>query len=443
MTSLTPRPPTEPSRPPVKRLRRTRVDQLTTLWMILAVVLIGYSVGFHGRIPQEWWTSVHLVTLGVITNAILQWSWYFARALLRLPPDSRQAGVYQVARQVLFNVFLVGLVWAMWLSNWALTIVFAALIGLVIAWHAAALLGAGRGALGARFAIVVRYYGIASAFLFVGIIYAGFVLAAMFAPNAPEWLLEFRSVTTLAHSLLNGLGWVGLTIVGTVITLWPTMLRTRMVPGSEGKAKVALTVLVVAVVGTCVAATLGMLQLAGAAVLVYLGAIVFGVAGPMAQEARQKPPSGYPTWSAAAGFLWSLVGLAWIAVVLFQSPDADSARLGFRPVVALLGVGGILQILVGALTYLMPVVVGGGPRASRVGIAALEKHGGFRLTLRNGGLVLALGSSTIGSPALTGVWVLICLLSFVMDIERLAVAAKAQAKVKRRKPKVLEGQNVE
>jgi hypothetical protein len=37
----------------------------------------------------------------------------------------------------------------------------------------------------------------------------------------------------LAHAHLNVLGWVGLAVVGTQFTLWPTVLRTRMVPGVE------------------------------------------------------------------------------------------------------------------------------------------------------------------------------------------------------------------
>ena len=37
----------------------------------------------------------------------------------------------------------------------------------------------------------------------------------------------------LAHVHLNVLGWVGLAVVGTQFTLWPTVLRTRMVPGLE------------------------------------------------------------------------------------------------------------------------------------------------------------------------------------------------------------------
>jgi hypothetical protein len=37
----------------------------------------------------------------------------------------------------------------------------------------------------------------------------------------------------LAHVHLNVLGWVGLAVVGTEFTLWPTVLRARMVPGVE------------------------------------------------------------------------------------------------------------------------------------------------------------------------------------------------------------------
>jgi nitrite reductase (NO-forming) len=41
----------------------------------------------------------------------------------------------------------------------------------------------------------------------------------------------------LAHGHLNVLGWVGLTVLGTLFTLWPTALRTRMVAGVPAIAR--------------------------------------------------------------------------------------------------------------------------------------------------------------------------------------------------------------
>jgi hypothetical protein len=49
----------------------------------------------------------------------------------------------------------------------------------------------------------------------------------------------------LAHVHLNVLGWIGLAVVGTQFTLWPTVLRTRMMPGLDRAVGWSLPPLVV------------------------------------------------------------------------------------------------------------------------------------------------------------------------------------------------------
>ena len=73
------------------RPRVARTDRLTTVWLCLAVLAAGATTVFRTALPQPLWTTIHLVTLGVLTNGILQWSWYFARALLRLTPSAPAA----------------------------------------------------------------------------------------------------------------------------------------------------------------------------------------------------------------------------------------------------------------------------------------------------------------------------------------------------------------
>jgi len=53
--------------------------------------------------------------------------------------------------------------------------------------------------------------------------------------DAEDWI-EIHNAGT---NTVNLLGWMGLTIVGTLVTLWPTMLRTRTVsesPGTPGRS---------------------------------------------------------------------------------------------------------------------------------------------------------------------------------------------------------------
>ena len=62
------------------------------------------------------------------------------------------------------------------------------------------------------------------------------------------------------------LGWVFLPIMGTLVTLWPTMLRTRLEPGAERRARRALPVLVVGILVVTTAAASGLDRLGAAGV---------------------------------------------------------------------------------------------------------------------------------------------------------------------------------
>lgn len=413
--------------------RTTRVDRLTTLWMITAVFLIAYTMLFGGSLPQQWWTMVHVITLGVITNSILQWTWYFTRSLLRLPRENKHAGAEHALRQILFNVLLVALVAAMWFSSAVFTVIFAALIAVVIAWHALALILAARAALATRFIIVIRYYTAAALLLVVGAIYAGFVAVAMFDRNAPDWIVSSQSNLTLAHSLVNSLGWFGLTIAATLITLGPTMLRTRLNDEAVRRSIRALPYLVVSTLVLTVAVTFGLLKIAGLAAFVYAAVMAWAVGIPLIKTALVRAPSGYPTWNAAAGILWTALGLTLLGALLFNASSAEEARTSLRTVVAVLGVGGALQILTGALTYLMPVVIGGGPSALKVGIATLETLGGFRVALRNAGLLLVLLG---GEGVLVILGVALVVSSFLLDLFAFSLAGITQGRKKREMPTV-------
>lgn len=422
------------------RPRRTRVDRLTTAWMVVAVALLIYAKVFGETLSQEWWTTVHVVTLGVITNAILQWSWYFSRSLLRLPPTDKHSGAHQTARQVLFNVAVALLVAAMWIPSAAGAVVAAAAIGVIISWHVLALVLASKTALGARFAVIVRYYTAAGALLVVGVVYGALTIVPLISAAPPERLLTMQDGLTVAHSLVNGLGWIGLTVAGTLVTLGPTALRTLMDEGAVARAVQALPVLVIAVVGATLAATWELFWLAGVFVAVYTGVLIWGVGVPLLNAAKRKPLNEVATWSFAAGCVWSVLGLVWLSGALFTAGDAAVFRESSRLIVAVIGVGGILQILVGALSYLLPVVVGGGPAAVRVGIQTIEVGGGFRFASRNAALLVAVAIAA--SPGISGAmstFVAVVAASFALEIGVFAQAGLIQARSK----KTREGQRFE
>jgi nitrite reductase (NO-forming) len=403
---------------------------MTSAWLVAALVVMVVGLVARGALPQPLWTMIHVVTLGVLSNAILQWSWYFARALLHLPAGDRHAGRGAVLRSVAFNVSLVGLVAAMWTgSTWG-TVAGAGAIGAVIAWHGLAMVQAARTRLASRFAVVIRYYVAAAAFLVVGCVFAGFVTVAMFAQGAPAWLLAARDDVTLAHALVNVGGWVGLSMAGTLVTLGPTMLRTRMDPAAVTGAVRALPWLAGGIVVAATAACLGWMPGIALGLLIFAGALGVGIVVPLVRVALDKAPRTYATWTTTAGLAWVVVGLVAVAAGAFTAPDATALRTHDLSWLPILGAGGLAQVFIGALTYLMPVAIGGGPEASRVGMAVLETAWPLRVTVRNAALLLVTVSLAADS-GLGTLWWAVVLACFAADVVAFSLAGVKQARARR------------
>ena len=220
---------------------RQRTDTFTSIWMMIAVAMAIATLVAKSRMPQPLWTMIHLVTLGVLSNGIFQWSWFFARCLARLSADDPRARRHNTIRVLIFNAFFALLFVSMWLGWMVGTVIAATGIAAVAAWHGAEMLSVLRERLASRFVVVVRYYVCSASFFVLAALLASFVTVTMFSPSIPEAMVAMRDRLTLAHALSGVAGWVGLTIGGTVITLGPTILRTRMSPDAvSGGVRVLL-----------------------------------------------------------------------------------------------------------------------------------------------------------------------------------------------------------
>lgn len=343
---------------------------------LLALVVVALV---HPFVPAARWLLVHLLVLGAVSNAILIWSWHFAAALLRLPTESLRRG--QALRLVLFNAGALGVVGGTVTSARLPVVAGAAVVAGVAGWHATALLRRARAALPSRFGVTVRYYVAAGLALPVGAV-LGVLLGRPGLSDAGHGRV------VVAHEVVNLLGWVGLTVVGTLVTLWPTMLRTRVADGAESAARRALPVLVGGVAAAAAAALAGSLVLAAAGVLVVLAGVVT-VAVPHAEEVRRKAPVELPTASVLAGMLWLAGSLVALAVGLATAGDWATAGERAGALTAPLLAGFAAQVLIGALGYLVPVVLGGGPSVQRATSTLLGRAGWARLTAANAGLLLA------------------------------------------------------
>ncbi len=350
-----------------------RAGAVVFAWLA-ALVVVAVA---HRFLPLSGWLLVHLLGLGAAGNAILIWSRHFADALLRRPPDpARTADVLRIAG---FNAGAVAVVAGMLGRWWPVVLAGGVVVGVAALAHGATLLGQLRTALPARFGVTVRYYVAATACLAVG---AG--LGVAMANSSLPGDVHERFV--IAHAAVNLFGWVGLTVLGTLVTLWPTMLRTRMADGVEVAARRGLPALLAALALAAGGAAAGSPPLAGLGAVGYLGAAGF-VLRPHLDEIRRKRPNDFATLSVLAGVVWLFGSLSFGAVALAISPTSRAAVAAAGELTAPLLAGFLVQVLLGSLTYLAPVVMGGRAATLAAG-AELERGAPWRLTVANTGLLL-------------------------------------------------------
>lgn len=358
----------------IKRaLWHTRVQALVFIWFAAAalVALLRFD---------DWaWFLVHFLMLGAVSNALFIWSWHFTGAILRVPDQSDRAA--EVQRLALLNLGIAGTV--IGVRAEALPMIFAsvALVLAAVVLHGRALVVAAGRALPSPYAFTVRAYIAACALLVPGLLLGAWM----------ETLEEHDSLLpqlVLAHVSLNLLGWVGLPILGTIVTLWPTMLRTRIAPNAALLGRRALPLLVSGVVVTAVGFGSGLTALAAIGVAAYLGGYVRTLQ-PMFAVARVKRPASFSTWSAAAGILWLLsaviVLLAQIAALRTVERIHDSLTG-----VAFLALVGVVQVLIGCMSYLIPAMAAGGPAIVRLRNDVADAAMVARFALLNAGALLAL-----------------------------------------------------
>ncbi|WP_408015941.1 multicopper oxidase domain-containing protein [Rhodococcus chondri] len=374
--------------------------------------LVAVSIA-HRWIPQSGWLLVHLLGLGAASNAILIWSGHFSETLLKKPAgESRRA---DTARLVAFNIGAVVVVAGMVGNRWIPVLLGGCAVIGVAVWHGTTLLRRLRSALPSRFGHTVRYYVAAAGLLPIG---AGLGIAMANSGLSSD--LHERFV--LGHAGINIFGWVGLTVLGTLVTLWPTMLRTRMAQRVETAARRGLPALLVALVVGVGGAIAGLPEVAAAGTLGYLAAAGY-VLEPHLDEIRRKHPADFATLSVLAGVVWFLGTLAYLTVGLATASNPQDAVEVAGGATAALLAGFLVQVLLGALTYLIPVIIGG--RAAVQGaMAELERGAPWRLSVANAGLLLCVLPVPSLVRVTSSVLVLVAFASFLPLAVRAVVVAR-------------------
>lgn len=316
------------------------------------------------------WLTVHLFLLGAVTNAIITWSDHFISALLWARSQDRKRQMMIIS---LVNIGIIGILFSVSHHVQWMVIASATLILSVIAFYLRGIAKLVKKSLNKRFKGVIAFYQFAGLSVVVGIV-LGVIDASK--DDTDSW----QPRIALAHLHANLLGWVGLTIIGTLVTLWPTVLRTQMDPKAIGNAKWGLKFLLGGILGAILGALLSQPWLLAASIGIYLIGFFLALV-PAALLMRRRLPDRSSSWMLLTGAL-GLVALLiadLIVVLVFRSPEKILNSIEAHLV--LIFTLWLLPILLGALTYLLPVVLGRGPASNRQLESTLNRGWRWRLFL--------------------------------------------------------------
>lgn len=342
------------------------------LWIFIGLgLLIAGSLGA----PVVWWDIIHPFTIGALTTAIIVFSTHFTEALTRTAGgDYRgvgsRVGLVQLGL-ILLLIDRAGYDWGP-LADAASILIIAALT-----WHLWFVALRLRGSLSGSFAVTVPFYIAAAVFMIASV-----VLVILSGNGVGEY-----SLLVGAHSrgMIWGFAW--LTVIGTVITLLPTLSATAISPTARARCTRALIVHCVGLSLAMALYAVGLTRVAGVAQLLVVLAAVLVIQPVLATVMGRSPRLTTATVSVIAGLVWMLALCA---------GDAISAAVGAYPrtitlvlLPAFLGAG-LLQLVTGVLHHLLPILTGARPNST-------ERTGYARLLLINvGGLLTLLGATVAG-----------------------------------------------
>ncbi|SDQ79729.1 multicopper oxidase domain-containing protein [Thermostaphylospora chromogena] len=397
------------ARPPGPRAAwHLRANAVVLGWLGLAVA----AVAAGDALPAPRWLPIHVFLLGAVTSAILIWSEHFAVTLLHAPPSGgrRRAAVLACA-----NAGVAAVLYGATAGPWQVAAAGAAAVCGAVVWHVAAMLRMRRRALPGPFAHILPWYAVAGAMFVVGGALGGLLVA-----HAGSAALHER--LQAAHIHVNLFGWVGLTVLGTLFTLWPTVLRTRVSPLTRRCSRAAFGLVVPGLSAGAAALALGLRWIAVAGLAAYAAGVIFALA-PSAETVRRRRPHTPAGWMIAAGVVWFEVALvADLAIVASRPAERVADTLAI--LLPLVLVGFVAQTLLGSLTHLLPAILGGGPSRLKENAALLGRGWKARLVAVNAGVPLTV--SPVPDAVRAAGWVLV--LAPVAVFVVLAVAALARTR---------------
>jgi nitrite reductase (NO-forming) len=395
--------------------RRARRHLLVAGLVVAYLAAGGVMLALGDRVARGSWLALHLVLLGAATNAIVIWSEHFAAALLHTAATGERAAM---ARALALNLGILAVLGGVHAGRPTVAAAGGCLAGAVVLAHAVTLITRIGRALPARLGGIVWFYVAAAAALLAGM-GLGLLLAGGVAGSA-----DAHQAMRLAHVHLNLLGWVGLAVVGTQFTLWPTVLRTQLVPGVEQAVRWSLPAMVVGLA----AAAGGLASQRRVMALAGLAGYTVGLAValvPFVRTALRRPPRTAASCMLGAGVAWLAVAVVADLVALAASPQVVDLDRRVGRLVPAVAAGFALQTLTGALSYLLPVVFGRGAYGNRKLSGILELAWPLRVASVNLGVVLVLARPAGGWLSTTGWWLVGLGLGSFVPLAGLVLARSA------------------
>lgn len=367
-----------PQMRPHRRTTQIKRNAVVVAWIFTALVLLA------GKYAQLWpnldvWAPLHAALLGALGSAITIWSAHFADTLLHRPAWG--GALMLNGRLGLHSVGAALVITGVCINSQIVIGVGASCVAVSATLGVVAMVVQKRRAVAARMAALVDYYICSLSYLMVGAL-AGWSIKYFDFKGQADWSNRMY----LAHVPIMVLGVLGITVLGTLVVLWPTMLRTKMEPAAPRQAQRALPGLALAV---AVIAFSGLWRpLAGIGALLYLLSAA-AVVAPLWRTGARKGVTNYAGLSTAAALAW----LAWcvirLGVGVSYAANDDAARAVAHSLRLAVVSGFALQILLAALSFLTPVMLGGGPAMSRLTHAIMDRYTWWRITTINLCLALA------------------------------------------------------
>lgn len=334
------------------------------------------AVPLASRSGLGWWLPLHLALLGAVTQAIVGGQLMFSATLgLARGPDRRTT----LVQLGLINVAALSVIAARLMDLQAVFVTGVTVFVGVIGWVALLVHRLWRSSVNRRFAVTGTFYRLAATSLLLGASIGGALGAGAF--DKASSYIAHRGV----HMTLNVFGWAGMTIVGTAVTLLPTILHVRA--PQLGRVRSAPWFMFVGLMIMSAGATTALGVVGGLGMGIYLlGLITFGLylKQVLVTPSRRKIPTA--AFHLIAAMSWALLSVIALVVTL---------SLGDWPAVRDIAVVGgaagfAFQALLGAWSFLLPSTRAPIPERRRVELVAMELGGRAQVTAYNVGLVLVL-----------------------------------------------------